>query len=124
MHSLTRAILPSQSGPLTTHRSPLTTSAKWLTPLLACWLLSGCVAFTNPVANGVPVRLLPPEILGEPQADKKPIPLSLLRQKAPEVYRLAPGDTLSILIEGVLGERGQVPPVQTTDQPESPPAIG
>jgi protein involved in polysaccharide export with SLBB domain len=99
-------------------------AAKSLAPLFACWLLSGCVALTNPLANGVPVRLLPPEVLGEPQADKKPITLSLLRQKPPDVYRLAPGDTLSIWIEGVLGERGQVPPVQTTDQPELAPAIG
>src|SRR6202011_2074475 len=90
-------------------------AARRLAPLFACWFLSGCVAFTNPLANGVPVRLLPPEVLGESQADKKPIPLSLLRQKPPEVYRLAPGDILSIWIEGILGEKGQLPPIQNTD---------
>src|SRR5437870_1643826 len=41
---------------------------------LLCGLLSGCAALTNPVANGVPVRRLPPELLGEPKEGAQPLP--------------------------------------------------
>src|SRR5438105_3809721 len=47
---------------------------------LLCVLLSGCSALTNPVANGVPVRRLPPELLGEPKEGARSFPLTLLRQ--------------------------------------------
>ena len=57
---------------------------------LLCGLLSGCAALTNPVANGVPVRRLPPELLGEPKEGLQSLPLTLLRQKPPELYRLGP----------------------------------
>src|SRR4051812_29010460 len=86
--------------------------------------LSGCVAVTNPVANGIPVRRLPPELLGESRAARQPLPLSLLRQEPPEDYRLAPGDVLGIWIEGVLGTRDQPPPVHFPETGNLPPAIG
>src|SRR5262249_37310879 len=37
----------------------------WLLTLgsILCALFAGCASFTNPVANGVPVRLLPDELL-------------------------------------------------------------
>ena len=52
--------------------------------------LGGCASFTNPVANGIAVRRLPPELLGESKNEKLTIPLTYLRQKPPEVYRLEP----------------------------------
>jgi hypothetical protein len=82
---------------------------------LACAPLSGCASFTNPVADGVRVRQLPPEFLAEPKSDLKPIPLSLLRQPPPEVYKLEPGDLMGIWIEGILGKTGEPPPIAATD---------
>ena len=74
--------------------------------------LPGCAALSNPVANGVPVRRLPPQLLGESRENKQTLPLALLRQPPPEHYLLASGDVLGVWIEGVLGEKGQAPPVQ------------
>ena len=54
----------------------------------------GCAALTNPVADGIPVRRLPAEVLGRPKEEMRPIPLTLLRQKEQKEYRLAPGDVL------------------------------
>jgi protein involved in polysaccharide export with SLBB domain len=75
-------------------------------------LLSGCAALTNPVADGIPVRYLPPEVLGESKHACQPIPLTLLQHKGNDVYRLGSGDVLGIWIEGVLGDRAIPPPVQ------------
>jgi protein involved in polysaccharide export with SLBB domain len=50
--------------------------------------------------------------------------LTLLRQKPPENYRLGPHDVLGIWIEGVLGERNQLPPVNFTETRNLPPAVG
>lgn len=96
-------------------------------PLLAfllCGALSGCAALTNPVANGLPVRRLPPELLAQPKAGTRQLPLTLLRQKPPDVYRLGPGDVLGIWIEGVLGERNQLPPVHVPESYNLPPSFG
>jgi len=79
--------------------------------VLANGLLSGCAALSNPVANGIPVRLLPPELLAEPREDKQTIPLTALRQKPPDSYRLASGDVLGVWVEGVLGQEDQPPPI-------------
>src|SRR5258708_991076 len=74
--------------------------------LLLCGTLSGCASLTNPVANGIPVHLLPPELLGEPKGNLESIPLTSLRQPPPDAYRLAPEDVLGIWIEpGILGEK-------------------
>jgi hypothetical protein len=105
----------------------------WLACRLGLWLLAaggggtllaGCAAITNPVANGVPVRRLPPELLGEPKEGARPLPLSLLRQRPPQPYRLGPDDVLGIWVEGVLGERNQVPPVNFPESRNLPPAVG
>src|SRR4051794_7136624 len=74
-------------------------------------LLGGCAALTNPIVDGVPARRLPPEVRERPKELEKTIPLTLLGQNKPDVYRLAAGDTLGIYIEGVLGERTVAPPV-------------
>src|SRR5947208_2700884 len=73
--------------------------------------LTGCAALTNPVGNGVPVRDLPPEVLGKPRDLEQTIPMTLLGQRIPEVYRLGPGDTLGVWIETILGDQNVPPPV-------------
>jgi protein involved in polysaccharide export with SLBB domain len=78
--------------------------------LLAGAASGGCAALTNPVADAVPVHRLPPEVLGKRKEEEKTIPLTLLRQKPPDVYRLGPGDVLGVVIDGVLGEPKQPPP--------------
>jgi protein involved in polysaccharide export with SLBB domain len=84
---------------------------------------SGCAALTNPVAEGIPVSRLPDEVLGESRENLKPIPLNVLGQEPPDVYQLAPGDVLGIVIESVLGERNAPPPVHL-DVEKGPPAFG
>jgi protein involved in polysaccharide export with SLBB domain len=87
-------------------------------------LLPGCASLTNPIANGVPVHMLPDELLAESREGFQQIPLTMLRQKPPEHYILAPGDTLGIFIEGILGEAEAPPPVNVPDSPELPLSIG
>ena len=76
------------------------------------------------MANGIPVRLLPPELLAKSKDELETLPLTLLRQKPPDVYRLASGDLLGIYIEGVLGQEDQLPPVNFPQSPELPPSVG
>jgi protein involved in polysaccharide export with SLBB domain len=92
--------------------------------LLAAALAPGCAAVTNPVAEGVPVRRLPDQFLGKPREEEKTIPLTLLRQKPPDAYRLDTDDVLGVYIEGVLGERTQPPPVHFPETGNVPPALG
>lgn len=95
--------------------------------VLLCLSFSvGCAAITNPVADGIPVRRVPPELLGTPRANQRLLPLNLLRQEPPEVYRLESGDVLGVYIEGVLGERNQLPPVRLGGEGTVPlpPAMG
>jgi protein involved in polysaccharide export with SLBB domain len=62
------------------------------------------------VADGVPVRRLPVEILGRPKSDLKPIPLTLLRQRELDPYTLDQGDILAIVADDVIAPAGtQVP---------------
>src|SRR5206468_2903241 len=84
----------------------------WLTGLLFCLsLASGCAALSNPTADGIPVRRLSPELLGKARVDQKTIPLSLLRQERPDIYRLGPGDILGVYIPTILGDPKQPIPV-------------
>jgi len=98
-------------------------ACSFLVAVLLCLGFAGCQAITNPVANGIPVRLVPEELLGEPKGDLETIPLDWLRQPPPAIYRLSAGDIMGIYIDGVLGQKDQLPPVS---QPEGdlPPAIG
>jgi hypothetical protein len=84
----------------------------------------GCAAVTNPVANGLPARMLPDELKAETREGFEQIPLTMLRQAPPESYLLAPGDTLGIYIEGVIGAAETPPPVNIPDSAELPPSIG
>ena len=90
--------------------------------MAACLLVSGCAALTNPVANGVPVRILPDELLAPTREGYQPIPLTLLRQPPPEKYILAPGDILAV--QGLYGDDETPPPVNIPDSPELPPSVG
>src|SRR5256885_3124137 len=84
-----------------------------VTALATCGTLNGCAALSNPIINGVPVRRLDPNFLGDPREDKKTIPLNLLRQKPPDEYRLAAGDVLGVWVEpGVFN--GPTDPLQAT----------
>lgn len=94
------------------------------TALVLCMMLTGCAAITNPVANGIPVQRVPPELLGESKNDLESLPMTALRQPPPTEYLLDAGDVLGIWIEGILGEKGQPPPVHQTDGTKHPPAIG
>src|SRR5579871_5693748 len=84
----------------------------WLfAAVAACSLLGGCAQLSNPIAGGIPVDRLPPEVLGQSRETAIPVPLTQLRQPPIEVYRLDVGDTLGIWAEGALGTPGSPPPV-------------
>lgn len=110
----------------------LRSSVRRVGPALAalCCALAGCTAMTNPAADGIPVRLLPPELIGPSKTCWQTIPLSALEQPPAEVYRLAAGDVLGVYIEGYLGERTTPLPVQAApavvmrEQYRLPPAAG
>jgi protein involved in polysaccharide export with SLBB domain len=86
---------------------------------------SGCAAITNPVANGLPARLLPPELLTESKEGLEDVPLRNLQGPAPESYRLGPGDILAVYVESVLGEEGQLPPINLPDiESKLQPSVG
>jgi protein involved in polysaccharide export with SLBB domain len=91
---------------------------------LCCAVLSGCAAWGNPVANGIPVRRLSPELLGESRAQLQQIPLTALRQTPPDSYRLDSEDVLGIWIEGVIGEKNVAPPITYSPFPNQPPGLG
>jgi protein involved in polysaccharide export with SLBB domain len=119
------------------HESPLLRSlCRRACLLLVCCaaclgaVLSGCAAITDPVAEGMPVRRLPPEVLGPAREDKGIIPLTLLRRPPELAYRLAAGDVLGVWVPGLVGEPAVPPPVeiapavQIPDQRRLPPGVG
>jgi len=83
------------------------TIARALCP--AVLLFAGCVSTHPPALDGIPVRRLPAEVLGPSRAGFEPVPLSLLRQKEPDAYRVDAGDVLTVFAEDVLGVRDQIP---------------
>ncbi len=88
---------------------------------LICW--SGCAAL-HPI-GGIPASYLPHELKSPSRSGKRTIDLSLLKQTPPEEYLVDAGDTLAIYIEGVLGDRSQVPPVHFPRGDESiAPSLG
>src|SRR5262245_58460916 len=97
--------------------------------LLASSALSGgCASMSNPTtAESIPVHRLPPEVFGRPREEEKTIPLTLLRQKQSDTYLLDVNDILGVYIEGVLGDKSQIPPLlnlATVNDQSLPPAIG
>lgn len=101
-----------------------------LAAALLCSVLAGCAALTNPVADGIPVCNVPPELLAGSQGSGKPIPLNLLRRPPSDAYRLGPGDVLGLWIEGLIGPANQPPPIQIpqrqlpSERAELPPSAG
>src|SRR5262245_26721206 len=87
-------------------------------------LSGGCAALTNPVADGIPVRRLPAEVLGRPRADLKPIPDTLLRRKELDEYRLDKGDVLAVVASEVFGDERVQTPVKLADQFSNYSALG
>jgi protein involved in polysaccharide export with SLBB domain len=76
------------------------------------------------VADAIPVRQLPVEVLGRRKEEERTIPLPLLRQRLPEAYHLAAGDVLGVWIEGVLGDKATPPPLHIPELGGQPPAFG
>jgi len=122
MHGSAQTLWPLPEGHPSKPNGPWKFVALLLTTGLAT--LQGCAALSNPVANGVPVRRLAPELLGESKADLETIPLSLLRQQPPKAPKIGAGDVLGIWIEGILGDRGQAPPVRVSEVGNQPPLLG
>lgn len=91
---------------------PLLKRAALLAAALLCAGSTGCTALTNPVADGIPVRLLPPELLGPAKTNYQTIPLNVLRQPPSDAYRLDTGDVLGVYLEGYLGNKAISMPVQ------------
>lgn len=98
--------------------------------LLLAVTSTGCAALTNPTADAVPVRRLPPEIIGQRKEEERTIPLTWLRQPPPEAHRVGAGDILGIWVEKVFGaydpDKGlpPQPPIHFDERGGSPPAIG
>jgi protein involved in polysaccharide export with SLBB domain len=84
-------------------------------------LSTGCAALSNPVADGIPVRRLPDEVLGKPKALMQPVDLTLLRRKEPEPYRLDKGDLLAIVAADLFAPENTPIPVNAPD-PSNPEA--
>lgn len=90
----------------------------------AAGLSVGCAAVTNPVADGIPVRRLPAEVLGRPRSDLKPIPLTVLRQREVEPYLLDAGDTLAIIADNVIAPEAAPAPVKLPDANSDTASVG
>ncbi len=91
---------------------------------LGAALSGGCASLSNPVADGIPVRRLPDEVIGRPKADLKPIPLTLLRQRETESYKLDKGDVLAVVAEEIIAPANTPVPVRLPDQFNPNAALG
>lgn len=90
------------------------TTRRWIP--LACVLVAatlggGCAAVSNPVSDGIPVRYLPKEVLGRPKKELVPVPLTLLRIKEADNYKLDKGDILAVIAGDMFGPENIQPPV-------------
>lgn len=79
---------------------------------------------TNPVADAIPVRRLPAEVLGRSKTELKPVPLKLLRQEEPGEYRLDRGDILAIVADDIIAPANQPAPVQIPDADTRDASVG
>ena len=77
---------------------------------------SGCTSLLSPM-SGVPVKSLPPQLMGESRNNLIQVPLALMRMEKPDEYVLAEGDILGIYIEGVM------PPKADEDQVAAAPPV-
>ncbi len=92
--------------------------------LLAAVLSGGCAAITNPVADGIPVRRLPAEVLGRSKAELHPIPFTVLKQREADKYLLDRGDTLAIVADNIIAPPNIQPPVSLPDPMNPTAAVG
>jgi protein involved in polysaccharide export with SLBB domain len=89
-----------------------------------------CTAVSDPLADGIPARLVPQELLAVPKCCSLTVPLCTLGQPESDVYRLDTGDVLGVFIDGFVGEHTQAvpvfvsPPVQLPEQNRLMPAAG
>lgn len=85
--------------------------------------LSGCSSLYR---QAVPASCVSPAVPAAPRSSREPIDFGLLAQDPPPVYLIAPRDVLGIYIEGILGARGESPPVHFSQPGEEnlPPSIG
>lgn len=86
----------------------------WCAPallILAVALSNGCAALSNPVSSGIPVRMLPDEVLARSKSEMIAIPMTLLKLPEQNVYRLDKGDFLAIIAGDVFGPENVQPPV-------------
>lgn len=90
-----------------------------LAVLVALAAGGGCAGGPQPVADGIPVRRLPAEVLGRPKSGLEPVPLPLLRKQEQPAYRVDAGDVLTVFAEDVLGARDKIP-VQPNPNPAAP----
>lgn len=95
-----------------------------VTMLFASLFSGGCASLSNPVADGIPVRRLPVEVLGRPKTELKPIPLTLLRQRESDAYKLDKGDVLAVVAEEIIAPANTPVPVRLPDQFNANAALG
>ena len=92
--------------------------------LLGAAFSGGCAALTNPVAEGVPVRRVPVEVLGRPKSELQPVPLTLLRRKKPDEYKLDKGDVIAVIAGDLFGPENIQPPLKLADSYGTEAAVG
>jgi protein involved in polysaccharide export with SLBB domain len=93
--------------------------------IFAFGLAPGCSSLSNPVADGIVVSKVPPQLLVESKLNFAKVPLGSLQPQQDEIYKLGPGDVLGIWIgEGILGERTATPQARFFENSELPPALG
>jgi RNA polymerase sigma factor (sigma-70 family) len=104
---------------------------KVMAVLVAFGAIGAGVALSRQTGREPPAKDDPPPPVannGTAPRGEQPLPLAQLRQKAPDAYRIDAGEVLGVFIEGVLGQRGEVPPVLATAMqaggPARAPAIG
>ena len=90
----------------------------------ATFATGGCASFSNPVADAIPVNRLPAEVLGRSKSELRQVPLTLLRQQAPDSYVLDSGDVLAVIANEVIAPGDQQPPVRLAEQGGKTPAVG
>jgi protein involved in polysaccharide export with SLBB domain len=79
---------------------------------------TGCAAMSNPISSGVPVRMLPKEVLARPRSELEQVPLTLLRLKEQEQYKLDKGDFLAVIAGDLFGPENLQPPVSLANPNE------
>jgi protein involved in polysaccharide export with SLBB domain len=93
------------------------TARFWTTALLAAGLSAACGCAAMRPLDGIPVSELPASLRAPTRSEKVMLDLSLLRQNPPREHIVDADDVLGVYIEGILGGRLQVPPVNL--QPNS-----